>query len=401
MDLSKALRLLGVPQNEWISYFNKRGNTHINVTEYLDLYYDIKYPNKTDYSEYNTTGWNPSEYKYSEKKPLKKQIIIQEREIRIGMIYRSQFSNGVTTISIVSPYADKEYTYEIGPNDAEKYNLNLVIYVVSNDNPDKIEKIYNIEDFEITHYKNYNFEKPDGRHIPIEIWDSMKKFKFIIGIDRVSFTKIYQIYIPIKDDKDCITYYESLLAEKDVLDIYIAYKALSLIPELEYYEDNNDIYEDCKQHSLALFNEKVRKIDKYVRAFDFDKVLESFKLRQWGHLQSRPGKDDTFYMGTDRTINCKDKYIENLLKIDDNELSYEKAYKIDDEDYSIYNEEQLNEEKNRALSEYDKTKHLAFLLKIEVDSLVEFVTYKSRLMDRLLIKYNNHFPYSYKNKFMT
>lgn len=139
---------------------------------------------------------------------------------------------------------------------------------------------------------------------------------------------------------------------------------------LHYYSEK--IYEGYKEQksinwlgypSLEEITATISKYKKYVRYFNFEKIISTYKVVKDGWFQCRPGRDDSFNITVTRTIDSSDPYVKSLVPLNEDEDSYACVGRgAGYDDYTILLEGEMKENINNARENYSKDKHLAFLI---------------------------------------
>lgn len=156
------------------------------------------------------------------------------------------------------------------------------------------------------------------------------------------------LYYPTKK-QEAIIYLEKVLTaeENALLEYFLALKEFEVdnIPSQKERED------------------KLLKIHTYVQNFEIEKELQTYSVTQSAWFQSRPGRDDHYFMEEKRSIESTDPYIRSLLPLC-NDLNYYSCNgrSSDEVDFSRKNDQQIKADKTKAIKMYSKTNHINFLI---------------------------------------
>ena len=92
-------------------------------------------------------------------------------------------------------------------------------------------------------------------------------------------------------------------------------------------------------------------------------IAKTYKVSKRGYFQYRPGRDDSFNMTTERTIETDDEYIRSLFHLGIEKDSYACVGRgSEEENYEEIDFEEIKENIDIARDNYSKEKHITYYL---------------------------------------
>ena len=254
--------------------------------------------------------------------------------------------------------------------------------------------------FIICQYNNLKNSKTprEGDLVFFAVKDNYDEAIRVIGLDDITIAEDISVRTY---REECDLYYtdeqyDAFMANKFFLSNNCAYCPIEAKNDTVYYcHDLLDyyskkIYEGYKEQksinwlgypSLEEITATISKYKKYVRYFNFEKIISTYKVVKDGWFQCRPGRDDFFNITVTRTIDSSDPYIKSLVPLNEDTDYYTCCGRgAGDDDYTILLEDEMKENINRAREIYSKDKHFAFL----IDKYYKDIFHRKEKHDKIL-----------------
>lgn len=107
---------------------------------------------------------------------------------------------------------------------------------------------------------------------------------------------------------------------------------------------------------------EVAKIKDYVNNVNFESIAKTYKIIRDGYYLCRPGRDDSFILIREGTIDSDDSYICSLFKLGRERDSIACCGQCDEDYYNEVCYEEMKEDINYAMLKYDKLEHEIHLI---------------------------------------
>lgn len=217
----------------------------------------------------------------------------------------------------------------------------LVFFAVR-DNCDEAIRVIGVDDITVAEDISVRtYRKECGLYYTDEQYDAFMANKFFLSNSCA--------YCPVETKRDTVYYCHDIL-DFYSKNLYEGYKELKSINWSGY-------------PSLEEITVTITKYKKYVRYFNSEKIISTYKVVKDGWFQCRPGRDDHFNITITRTIDSSDPYIKSLVPLNEDKDYYACVGRgAGDDDYTILLEGEMKENINKARENYSKDKHLAFLI---------------------------------------
>lgn len=273
--------------------------------------------------------------------------------LRIGIIRHCEkkFSYG-----IIQSW-DTKSVYKLFPfSKSEDFCLDDLTLVLFCNKDNDVTHVISLDNLEIIPDEYPTRQRDNGLYYGDKCWNLLiSKIPFI----RYQKNRLSVIYIPENYTDTPIPVIENIVSGFDecILDAYIQMKSLKI--------DSSNY----KELSAFIIEKK-----EYIELLDISEIISEFSVMRVEKLQRRPGRDDHYYIDIYQTLPFDDPYLQYLLPTKTENIFYDNNWSsASDEDntgsYLLESETQIL--KDKALKEYSKEGHIAFLIHHHLNKIFE------------------------------
>ena len=140
-------------------------------------------------------------------------------------------------------------------------------------------------------------------------------------------------------------------------------------------------YQNASEPTDWELKTEMDRLQKYIDELDSISVINTFVVKQTGHYVRRLGRDDHFHYSTTRRVDSDDLFINHLLETGE-ESGYECTNSYE-EDYDYIDKRAIQSGIQKALTNYNKNSHLAYLLTNYIKKRYEQLFKKAEIMQKL------------------
>lgn len=247
-------------------------------------------------------------------------------------LFTTEFRNGRQITIVTSINYSYRVDVKLNPED---------IYITINSKEDEWEicKLININNIHIIKFSSYEELVENSKMI-----DDLIKKREIFLLSKELKWYFHYFFETVDNELRYEVYEITNYRQSQALCYYLKHKSLE------------------EKHIVDLLS-KYNEITNQVNNCNFDMIAKTYKVSKRGYFQYRPGRDDSFNMTTERTIETDDEYIRSLFHLGIEKDSYACVGRgSEEENYEEIDFEEIKENIDIARDNYSKEKHITYYL---------------------------------------